>query len=254
MINLDKNKIFIEHAKRFNLVQIDHFIEQNLFNELRKKYPSDNYYEVNTKYAQVLNNQNLNFKSFLYKEKIWLDLINEFNSDSFKKKIIDIFKVKKVYFSDSDLRRFLPFYKKVCLEFAFNKSKNGSYNDPHTDSTRKIVSMIIFFTSDEWSKEKGGIVKLFTPTKQKDEDNWRNQLVNENDLKELQEIFPKPNRFYGFKKTKNSYHSVTKINCKDNESRNVLMINLSYANKIDIPYFNETIFKKILNKFWRRKI
>ena len=167
MINLDKDKISIEYVQRFNLVQIDHFIDQNIFNDLRKKYPSDNYFEVDTKYAKTLNNQHEKFNNFLDNEKSWSNLINEINSDIFKKKIIDVFEIKKVYFSDNDWKRFLPFYKKVCFEFTFNKSKNGSYNDPHTDSTRKIVSMIIFFTNDEWSKDNGGIVRLFVPTKKR---------------------------------------------------------------------------------------
>ena len=40
------------------------------------------------------------------------------------------------------------------------------------------------------------------------------------------------------KNQKNSYHSVSLVNCKD-KSRNVFMINLSYSNKKDIPHTNE---------------
>ena len=113
--------------------------------------------------------------------------------------------------------------------------------------------MIIFFTNDDWNINNGGLVKLFTPIKKKDEDNWRNKLIDEKDLKTIKEIFPKPNRFYGFKKTKNSYHSVSKVNCNEEDSRNVLMINLSYANENEIPYSDETIIKKILKKIFKKK-
>ena len=250
MINLDKNSVDVEFKDRFNLVCIDNFIETKFFNSLRDRYPSDENFQINTKYALTLNDKSRDFQNFIQKESSWADLISAVDNDEFKKKILKIFNIKKVFFSDKSWKRFLPFFKKVIFEYTFNKSKNGSFNEPHTDSTRKIVSMIIFFTNDNWNINNGGLVKLFTPTKKKDENNWRNKLINEKDLNIIKEIFPKPNRFYGFKKTKNSYHSVSKVKCSELESRNVLMINLSYANENDIPFSDETIIKKILKKFF----
>ena len=252
MINLDKNSVTVEFKDRFNLVRIDDFIETKLFYLLRDKYPSDDNFQINTKYALTLNDKSKNFHNFLQNETSWSDLIRAIDDDMFKKKILRIFKIKNVFFSDKSWKRFLPFFKKVKFEFTFNKSKNGSFNEPHTDSTRKIVSMIIFFTNDDWNINNGGLVKLFTPIKKKDEENWRNRLIDEKDLKTIKEIFPKPNRFYGFKKTKNSYHSVSKVNCNEKDSRNVLMINLSYANENEIPYSDETIIKKILKKIFKK--
>lgn len=253
MINLDKNSVTVEFKDRFNLVRIDDFIETKFFYLLRDKYPSDENFQINTKYALTLNDKSRNFHNFLQNETSWSDLIRAIDDDVFKKKILRIFKIKNVFFSDKSWKRFFPFFKKVKFEYTFNKSKNGSFNEPHTDSTRKIVSMIIFFTNDDWNINNGGLVKLFTPIKKKDEDNWRNKLIDEKDLKTIKEIFPKPNRFYGFKKTKNSYHSVSKVNCNEEDSRNVLMINLSYANENEIPYSDETIIKKILKKIFKKK-
>ena len=252
MINLDKNSTTVEFKDRFNLVCIDDFIETKFFHLLRDRYPSDENFQINTKYALTLNDKSRNFHNFLQKETYWLDLIRTIDDDVFKSKILKIFRIKNVFFSDKSWKRFFPFYKKVKFEYTFNKSKNGSFNEPHTDSTRKIVSMIIFFTNDEWNLDNGGLVKLFTPIHKKDENNWRNKLIDEKDLNTIKEIFPKPNRFYGFKKTKNSYHSVSKVNCSEEDSRNVLMINLSYANENEIPFSDENIIKKVLRKIIKK--
>jgi|TARA_B100000780_G_C21093599_1_gene440871 hypothetical protein len=233
---------------RFNLLIIEKCIEHELFIALRKNFPSDNYFENKTKFALTLPQNDKNFNLFLSDCEIWKNYINLLNSVDFKKEVIKNFKIKNVFFSDKSLKRFIPFFKKVKFEFTFNKSINESFNNPHTDSTRKIVSMIIFFTSDEWSIKNGGLVNLFKPKDNKYEFNWRNEVIEENKLEVIKIINPIPNNFYGFKKTKNSYHSVSKILCNDGESRDVLMINLSYAEPKDVPYTDKTFFVKIYQK------
>ena len=252
MINFDLKSVKIDLKERFNLVCLDNFIDNNLFTELRKNYPSDEFFENNTKFALTINNNSDKFDEILDNNRQWSELIKRINSKEFKNKVLKVFKIKNIYFDEDSWKKYVPFYKKAKFEVTFNKSKKGSFNDPHTDSTRKIVSMIVFFTSDDWNNDNGGLVKLFKPKNNQDENNWRNRLVNEEDLITIKEIFPKTNRFYGFKKTKNSYHSVTTVNCNENNSRNVLMINLSYANQRDIPYEDKSFLKKVLQKLLKR--
>ena len=233
---------------RFNLLIVEKFIENKLFIDLRKNFPTVNYFSNKTKFALTLPQYDKNFSLFLRECEIWKNFIDLLNSDDFKKEVIKTFKIKSVFFSDKSLKRFIPFFKKVKLEFTFNKSYNKSFNNPHTDSTRKIVSMIIFFTSDEWSIKNGGLVHLYKPKDNKYEFNWRNEVVEENKLEVIKTIVPIPNNFYGFKKTKNSYHSVSKILCDDTKSRDVLMINLSYAEPKDIPYNDKKFFERFYQK------
>ena len=86
MINLDKNSVTVEFKDRFNLVRIDDFIETKLFYLLRDKYPSDDNFQINTKYALTLNDKSRNFHNFLQKETYWLDLIRAIDDDVFKSK------------------------------------------------------------------------------------------------------------------------------------------------------------------------
>lgn len=237
----------ILYKDRFNLVVIDDYLEKSKFHDLRQNYPKDIYFDNKNIFALTLTDQDQKFHEFLTKNEIWNNFINKVKSKEFISDLIKIYKLKNIYYSEKDLKRFLPFSKKVKLELTFNKSKKGSYSDPHTDVTRKILSLVLFFTPDEWNEEDGGIVKLFKPKLSDDEENWRNKIIPENQLNLIDKIFPSSNKIYGFKKSKNSYHSVSTVNC-ENKTRNVFMINLSYADKKDIPHTNESLLKKIKRK------
>lgn len=238
----------ILYKDRFNLIVINDYLEKRKFHLLREQYPDDIYFDNKNIFALTLTDKEQKFQEFLNKNEIWNNFVNEIKSKKFINDLISIYKLKFVYSSEKDLRRFLPFYKRVKLELTFNKSKKGSYNDPHTDVPRKILTFVIFFTPDEWSKNDGGIVKLFKPKSIDDENNWRNNIIPENKLNLLDIILPNSNTIYGFKKSKNSYHSVTNVNCDNNKSRKVFMINLSYHNERDVPHLKLSLGRRILNK------
>jgi len=243
----------IEFKSRFRLIIIDSLLEKSRFTELRSNFPDDKYFRDKNKFAWSLRSNQSEFDDFINESEIWKKFIQEINSKDFIKDIIKIFNIKYVYSSSDSYKKFLPFFKKVKLELTFNKSKKGSYSEPHTDVTRKIVSIVYFLTDDNWQKEDGGLVKLFKPIKKQDEENWRNRIIKENELEPIKTIFPKYNTLYGFKKTKNSYHGVSRVNCNDKMSRNVFMINLSYAENKDIPHTNNSLIKKIFKKIIQLK-
>jgi Rps23 Pro-64 3,4-dihydroxylase Tpa1-like proline 4-hydroxylase len=248
MIKISPKVKKIEFKDRFKLIVLEDFLERNNFIELQKNFPSDKYFKNINIFAHTLTNNESNFYEFLNKNETWKKFIEKIDSEEFIEDIIEIFNIKYVYSCNSSYKKFLPFFKKVKLDLTFNKSKKGSYSEPHTDVTRKIVSIVYFFTDDNWKKEDGGLVKLFKPIKKEDEENWRNKIIKENELELIKTIFPKPNSLYGFKKTKNSYHGVSKVNCDNNKSRNVLMINLSYAENKDIPHNNDSLIEKVFRK------
>ncbi len=242
----------ILYKDRFNLIVINDYLEKSKFQVLRDHYPEDIYFDNKNTFALTLTDKDQKFDEFVNNNEPWNNFVNQIKSRDFIDDLISIYKLKFVYSSENDLRRFIPFFKKVKLELTFNKSKKGSFSDPHTDVTRKILSFVLFFTPDEWHKNDGGIVKLFKPKSLVDEDNWRNNIIPESKLNLIDIVFPSSNTIYGFKKSKNSYHSVSLVNCKD-KSRNVFMINLSYSNKKDIPHTNEGFLKKLKRKIFSNK-
>lgn len=238
----------ILYKDRFNLIVINDYLEKSKFQELRDQYPEDIFFENKNIFALTLTDKDQKFHEFLNRNEAWNNFVNQIKSLDFIDDLISIYKLKFVYSSENDLRRFIPFFKKVKLELTFNKSKKGSFSEPHTDVTRKILSFVLFLTPDEWNKNDGGIVKFFKPKSPVDEDNWRNKIIPESRLNLIDTIFPNSNTIYGFKKSKNSYHSVSNVNCDDKKSRNVFMINLSYSNESDIPHTNLSLWKRIINK------
>ena len=120
---------------------------------------------------------------------------------------------------------------------------------PHTDSSRKLVSMVLFFVDNAWSEKNGGQVKLYKPKNLINEDNWRNHRIDKEHLEVIKTIVGSPNKIYGFKKTKNSYHSVEPVRVIDGLYRKVLMINLIYDKNSDSPYHQKiSIIDKIKKK------
>ena len=60
-------------------------MKTKFFHLLRDRYPSDENFQINTKYALTLNDKSRNFHNFLQKETYWLDLIRTIDDDVFKK-------------------------------------------------------------------------------------------------------------------------------------------------------------------------
>ncbi len=250
MISLPKKINNIEFESRFRHIEVENLVEKNLFENLREKFPNEEYFSEHNDFAKSLDDENEKFQSFLETCEEWKEFINKLNTNQFFKDLKKIFKLKNVYYNDSDLKRFIPSYKKVKLSFCFNISKQGGFSLPHTDSSRKLVSLVYFFVSDEWNINNGGEVNLYKPIKPEHEENWRNVRIHKDNLEKLKTIIPVPNKIYGFKKSKNSYHSVEPVKEIGGLVRKVFMINLIYDKKSDSPYYEKkNMLEKIKNIF-----
>lgn len=230
-----KNIGNVLYKDRFNLIEIDNLIDDNLFKELRNNFPDEKFFSKHNDFAMSFPDDNENFNRFIADNKNWQKLIKQFQSKDFVEYLMKFFRINNVYYRNS-WKKFIPYFKESKLNFCFNISKNGGFSLPHTDSSRKLISLVFFFVDDDWSKNDGGFVNLYEPIDKKFEYNWRNERVDPKNLTVINSIFPKKNKIYGFKKTKNSYHSVEKVVSKNLSLRKVLMINLVYANKSDSPY------------------
>ena len=239
MLNLiekfKKNISNILYKDRFNLVEIDDFIDENLFTDLRNNFPNENFFSKHNDFAMSFNDDNEKFEKFINENENWKNLIKQFQNKNFVEYLMKFFGINNVYYKNS-WKKFIPFFKESKLNFCFNISKNGGFSLPHTDSSRKLISLVFFFVDDNWSINDGGFVNLYRPNDEKYENNWRNQRIDPENLTVINTIIPKKNKIYGFKKTKNSYHSVEKVMSENTNLRKVLMINLVYANKEDSPY------------------
>ena len=248
-LQLDRKKNKIQFKDRFNLVEIENFLEKNDYQRLKENFPSERYFSIPNEFAKSLNDEHDQFNSFINNSKIWKDFIGTINTKKFVDSIINFFNIKNIYFSKKSWKRFIPYYKEVKLSFCFNISKNGGYSLPHTDSSRKLASFVLFFVDETWNAKNGGYVNLYKPKNPLHENNWRNERIQKHYLEIIKTIIPSQNKVYGFKKTKNSYHSVEAVVEINSLYRKVLMFNLIYANSNDAPYENLSFTKRIIMNF-----
>jgi len=239
----------IEYKDRFFLFEEKDFFTSATYERLSKTFPKKNLFSSHSEFSRTLNDDDNNFRLFLNENSEWKNIIQNFNSKDFINDLINYFNLKNVC-PDNSWKKYLFIFKRVRMSFTFNISEPGGYSLPHTDSSRKLISMVIFFVDKTWNFNNGGQVQIYKPKSIEFEDNWRNKRVEKENLEILKTITPSPNKIYGFKKTKNSYHSVETVKNANNLSRKVFMINLIYSNKSDSPY-NEpiSIFNKIKNFF-----
>ena len=243
----------LEFLDRFSLFEIPNFLEEVIYKDLNSTYPDASLFSAHNDFAKSLTDDSDNFANFLEKNNKWKIFIEKLNTKLFAEDLIKLFNLKNVYFSKNNWKKSIPSFKKVKLSFCFNISEEGGYSLPHTDSSRKLVSMVLFFVDNAWSEKNGGQVKLYKPKNIINEDNWRNHRIDKEHLEVIKTIVGSPNKIYGFKKTKNSYHSVEPVRVIDRSCRKVLMINLIYEKKSDSPYHQKiSIIEKIKKKLiWK---
>ena len=244
------NEKNILYKDRFNLVEIENLVDSENFEKLQSRFPNEKYFSAHNDFAMSFSDENEKFKIFLDENRDWEIFISKLKDKEFVNYLLKFFRIKNVYYDDN-WKKFLPLHKKVKLSFCFNISKKGGFSLPHTDSSRKLISLVLFFVDNSWSIENGGQINLYKPLDSKYEDNWRNKRIEKDNLTILKTIIPIKNKIYGFKKTKNSYHSVEPVLGINSLLRKVFMINLIYENESDAPYNQVSFFKKINNKIFK---
>ena len=107
----------------------------------------------------------------------------------------------------------------VTFGYEFSLLGQGAYLEPHTDSPAKIVSLLLYFSSDDWQPAFGGTTDMCRPKDPRHERNWMNRNL---DFGAVDIVFRsefRPNRLCGFVKAANSFHGVPPVECGPNRMR-----------------------------------
>lgn len=248
-MELSKKITKIDFKDRFSFFEISNFLKDEAYNKLNLSFPNQTLFSHHNDFARSFTDESDQFSDFLRNNPYWKNFIEEINSKIFVEDLIKFFNLKNVYFSENSWKKNFKLFKKVKLSFCFNISEEGGFSLPHTDSSRKLVSMVFFFVDSKWDEKNGGQVKLYRPLNKAHENNWRNERIDEKDLEIIKTVVPSPNKIYGFKKTKNSYHSVEPVKEVNSLKRKVLMINLIYEKKSDSPYYEKKSFLEKIKNF-----
>lgn len=246
MIN---NEIEFIKNKPYYIFSIKNFLDDNLYIELKENFPNldiKNFDKCNNgKYA-------LDSKSEAYSMIIKNNSsMKKFHDLVFSKNFFNFF-CKKLYFKyiysqKDDIFKFLKysrpykqiinkkssydfFFSKISININYSFIKNNGFIIPHTDSLRKLLSLMIYFPNDDKVEKNYGT--QFWSTKIK---NYTNKHFDNNQNFSLlaKKLYKTPfieNTLFGFIRNNYSWHSVEPININKNYIRRSININFIYEN------------------------
>lgn len=233
------------HYEPYPIAYIPNFLNETDYNKLCDTYPSLELFKhkpvLGNKYSLAeKNNQDFYF-NFLKQNPIWKDFFEKVKRKEFVDEVLAFLKTNNV---DMGFKRFwytrrmsktrrgpitrVANKKLIRSRFEFSiMSANGGNILPHTDDTKKLVTLVVsFIKPGEWKKEWGGGTDILTTKDPKKVYNNVNFQLPFNDVKRVKEFPFDPNQAVLFVKTYNSWHSVTPMTGPESALRKTVTINI----------------------------
>lgn len=229
----------------YPICYIPNFLNETDYKELCDTYPSLDMFKfkpaLGNKYSLAEKNNRDFYFNFLKENKAWKDFYEQVKTKDFIKEVFEFLRGHGI---DQNIRRFWytremsrkrrsiigrVFDKKLLrsrFEFSL-MSANGGNILPHTDATRKLVTLVLtFIKPGEWKEEWGGGTNIDKP---KDITKIYNNVNFQLPFEEVTPIktFPfNPNQCVLFVKTYNSWHSVSPMTGPESALRKTITINI----------------------------
>jgi len=104
---------------------------------------------------------------------------------------------------------------------------DGGYVIPHTDTPRKIITLVVFMVNEnEWDERHGGALEVDRMKDNRLAFNWMNEQVAFEDVECVRTLDFKPNQCVVFVKTFNSLHGVRPMTGGRDAMRRSITINI----------------------------
>lgn len=232
MFNLDN--VSVRHEP-YTVFYIRDLIRPSFYRELADTFPSISLF----RYRKALGNKYLltesegqSYYNFINSSRPWRTFYTEIKSPGFKEQVLYFLSSHNIALGIQDSKS----ADNLTFEFEFEFSAlptNGGSQRPHTDSPRKVVTLVLSLMKEgEWGGDWGGGTTICTP---KDKTLYFNYANNYLDFDEVEIIdtFPfVPNACVMFVKTAVSWHCVTPINLpRDSPLRKTVAISLYQRDK-----------------------
>lgn len=219
---------------------IENFFERELYEKLRESFPKVDFFDDNSGYGkQKFHNYASRFQKFVATEPLWNEVFRWFDSMEFiedvRPLILDeLERVRgpvvrgewiKTTYSTKD--KYAKGQFPVAVTCEFSRLGRGSSVPPHTDSTAKLFSLLVYFAPDDWKKEYGGGTDFYSTRNPKWQSNWYNYQTGFSAVNTVESWEYVPNRAVFFVKNENSWHGVRPLECPADMSRNSFLVNIS---------------------------
>jgi hypothetical protein len=210
MFNLDN--VSIRHQP-FTVFYIRDLVWPPFYRELADTFPPLSLF----RYRETLGNKYLLTESedhayydFIKSSQPWRQFYTEIKSPGFKEQILSFLRLRNIDLGIHDGE--LANHSTVQFEFSALPTNGGSQR-PHTDSPRKVVTLVLSLMKDgEWNQDWGGGTAICAPRDETLRFNYANNYLDFDDV-EIVDTFPfVPNACVMFVKTSVSWHCVTPIN------------------------------------------
>jgi hypothetical protein len=97
------------------------------------------------------------------------------------------------------------------MQCEFSTMQDGVLLPPHSDSTDKVISFILYFAPPEWRPEWGGATEIYEPRDPRHRGNWSNVFLPASDMRTVFRSRFEPNRLFFFVKGYNAWHGVSPV-------------------------------------------
>ena len=250
---IDDSDIYYNNP--FTIFEIENFFDSNIFQNLDTQFPDEKYFhdKHNLGNKKYFNNKDLKFDDFLSDSPAFKNFYQELNSKEFVQKIFQFCKkdlvkipqrkkIKNIILKQHVTENLIDKIKKkinhifgsyhVRIGFEFSLMKAESFIPPHNDVENKIISLMIYFPSQDMKPNNNFGTNFYKPKNDVLENIWRGDMMNNdesNNFFKKNSIFHHSqftkNKLVGFLKSNNSWHDVSHLDKKE-VSRRSLNINL----------------------------
>lgn len=253
-LNKLKNNLFkieFPYSKQFDIFKIYNFLDDETYNFINTNLPKIDKKKFNesflkysirsnqTEYNNFLNlNNNLKKIDEFFKNKIFSKyFLNKLFFRIIKARITDyehlirMFKIQKFNNSHNSF-----FVSNLETRVEFSYLANKSVVNPHTDSIKKMISLMLYFPDENSSITLSEQKKFGTNFWSSKNKNFENKHLNEIDeihnFTKQNKLIYKTNfekfHLYGFIRNSYSWHSVDQIIATDNYYRKSININIFF--------------------------
>lgn len=200
--------------------------DSDLYEKLLQEFPDESFFETST--LLKLGNHRRQFNRFIKSSRAWREIWHYCQSDQFLTSLEKRLSQTALELPISDTSKMAPGYTDAWLPHAveklipekllagfrrktpnvsleFSSISQGSSHEPHTDSAKKILSLIFYFPPPLWSSDAGGTTIYSARWKKSSRDHEFEGLTK------VEEVPYRPNTSVLVVKTFNSWHGVEPI-------------------------------------------
>ena len=140
----------------------------------------------------------------------------------------------------------------VELNCEFSMLQRDTWLPPHTDSTDKILTFMLYFPQHNWSADWGGGTQIYRPLDEKYNSNWSNSRLPPSHTDLVFDSEFRANRLFFFAKSANSWHGVKRLDCPRELLRR--SFNFAFVSPLDRRRGTSERFKeRLIGKLERRR-